>query len=172
MTNDATTYDPFASGDPTPEAAGNPIRTDRKKAGSSRFTIEVTDVSDPVDGDYGQYVLVSGVLKFQVDASGGTQDEPQPAPEVGEDVTYLVSWGDGAPKHVQEEIQRAVKRAGGRKGEFVKAGDVLSVKLVELVEKKANGTRYPKGKEFGKHAAVVSRPEPADDPWTAEFPAE
>lgn len=168
MTNDATTYDPFASGDPATGPAGNPIRTDRKKAGTSRFTIEVTDVSEPVEGDFGEFVLVSGVLKFQEDAIGGTADEPGPAPEVGEDVTYLVSWGGDRPKPVQEEIEKAVKRAGGRKGEFVKPGDVLSVKLAELMYKNSKGKAYPKGKEFGRHVAVVVRPEPADDPWSAD----
>lgn len=148
--------DPF-DGEPTESA--NPIRTDRSKAGTSSFSLKVDDVSDVREGDYGSYVLVSGEVTRQVDTVGGNSEDPGDSPVVGDYASYLVSWSEDttAARHVQEEIQKAVKRAGGPLRGFVKPGDLLHVKLLELQAATKAGKKYPKGKEFGRHAFKVER---------------
>lgn len=158
-------HDPLANDDGA--SSGNPIRTDRSKAGTSRFGLLIEDIGDIMTGDYGDYRLITGELLYQVDALGGTADEPEAAPEVGDTVSYLVgNWvepEDGKPRHIQEEIQKSVRKVTKRPG-FVRQGDTLHVKLVELVMTKANGTKYPKNKEFGRHVVLVERPTPDSDP--------
>jgi len=156
------TYDPLADDEGT--QSGNPIRTDRSKPGS-RFGILVEDIGDIQSGDYGDYRLITGELVYEVDAVGGTVDEPSDAPAPGEQVSFLVgNWvepGEGQPRHIQEEIQKSVRKVTKRPG-FVKPGDTLHVKFVELVMTKKNGQKYPKNKEFGRHVVLVERPDNSD----------
>lgn len=153
--------DPWNDGEDDNEGSSNPtIRIDREHAGSSRFGLKVDSISDVREGEYSNYVLLVGELQYATDALSGTQDDPEPAPEVGTVVQFLVPFGEGDQKqgHIQEEIDKALRRKGDRG--FVKPGDTLHVKLMELKEKNAKGKRYPKGKEFGKHAVKVDRPAP------------
>ena len=62
---------------------------------------------------------------------------------------------------IQEEIQKSVRKVTKRPG-FVKPGDTLHVKFVELVMTKKNGQKYPKNKEFGRHVVLVERPDNSD----------
>lgn len=162
--------DPWANGEGDDDSGTSypPIRIDREAAGTSRFGLKVQDISDVLEGDYGNYVLVVGELLYAVDALGGKQEDPEPAPEVGETVQTLIPFKDEDPKvkgHIQEEIDKALKRIKVRGGGFLKPGDTFHLKLVELQAANSKGKKYPKGKEFGKHAVKVERPEP-------DFPGE
>jgi hypothetical protein len=156
--------DPWSDGNEGDDEGSSypPIRIDRAHPGTSRLGIKVEGISDVLEGDYGDYVLVSGELLYQVDAVGGKQDDPEPAPEVGETVQFLIPFKNDDPKvmgHIQEEIDKALRRTKAGRG-FLKVGDTFHVKLVELQAKNSKGKAYPKDKQFGKHAVKVERPAP------------
>src|SRR4051812_21187754 len=97
--------DPWDDGSEDEGTSYPTIRIDRAHPGSSRFGIKVDEISEVREGEYSDYVLLVGELQYATDALSGTQDDPEPAPEVGSTVQFLVPFaeGDKKPGHLQEE---------------------------------------------------------------------
>lgn len=120
------------------------------------FAVTVTDISDEMTGDYGTYFFVTGEI---------VEGEGEEVPAVGEEGTFLFprtrSNGDDTP--IFKELRKALGKASG-----LQIGDLLGVKLIELITHSAKGKKY--GKPFRKTGVVVQSAQPASVFNSSEVP--
>lgn len=155
--------DPFAGYDPSQDEREKLPVLQLSSVGDV-FKGTVTRIGAEFDTDYGTkypvevnltYVAIKPLAEIE-----DLQREYNP-PAVGEDAVFFVTATkqDGKRHHVQEEIEKAARRADVN---GLSEGDALAVKLVEKVKSK-----NPTFKPFKKHAAIIEPGKKAEaDPFT------
>jgi hypothetical protein len=158
--------DPFAGYDPNDDEREKLPVIQLSTVGDT-FKGTVTRIGSEFETDYGTKYPVELNLSFvaikPLPEIEDLQKEYTP-PAVGTDAVFFVTATkqDGKRHHVQEEIEKAAKRASST---GLNEGDTLAGKLVDKVKNKKNPTYKP----FKKHAFLIE-PATLSDPFTGEAP--
>lgn len=159
--------DPFAGYDPNQDDDREKLPVLQLSTVGDVFKGTVTRIGAEFDTEYGSKYPVELNLTY-VDIKPlpeieDLQREYNP-PKVGEDAVFFVTAtkADGKRHHVQEEVEKAARRADVN---GLSEGDALAVKLIEKVKNKKN----PSYKPFKKHAAIIEPgKKAAANPFTEE----